>query len=323
MTAHPHAPVVPYEPAAHADRPRCCTVCRTQPTRSGGPAAVVRCASCGSWFTTPRPAAAEIAALYPDSYAPYRTSAVAPAFPPTRGATPDQAPPRWRDRWWDRLTRTRRGMHHVRPFGDGRLLDVGCGGGDFLAAAERLGWHADGIDLSAAAVATAAGRTRGRVWRTDLAAAGERLAENRYDLITLWQVLEHVERPLDVLRSVRRTLAPGGRLMLAVPNRASLSAWLFGSAWIGWDVPRHATHWNAGTLADLLARAGFDRPQVVTVSRPGWIRHSARGTARARRLAATGFAARTIGRGAQFASAGDCLYTLARIPKADVVQRAA
>src|SRR5207245_2811653 len=69
---------------------------------------------------------------------------------------------------------------------------------------------------------------------------------------------------------------PGGRLVVSVPNLASLAFHWFGAAWIGLDLPRHLTHFTPRTLARMLERAGFEVERVQPIRHNSWLRHSAR-----------------------------------------------
>jgi 2-polyprenyl-3-methyl-5-hydroxy-6-metoxy-1,4-benzoquinol methylase len=136
----------------------------------------------------------------------------------------------------------------------GRLLDVGCGTGVFLLAAQQSGWDTLGLEGNPQAAAEA--RTRARnVKQGDL--ADEQWASASFDVVTLWQVLEHLPEPLPILRKLREALKPGGFLFVAVPNAASLQAKLLGRRWFNFQNPTHLIHFTFGTLSHLLSKAGF------------------------------------------------------------------
>jgi SAM-dependent methyltransferase len=222
--------------------------------------AVVQCQECGLCFTNPRPSPATIGHFYPPRYAPHGP----PSPKPRPSFRPSWLPP------WGRVCQERL---YLPWHGRGRLLDFGCGGGSFLERMHRQGWRVLGIDTSAETVDTI---------RRDLklpALAGTLphpdLRPGEFDVITMWHSLEHVHAPLAVLREAHRLLAPGGKLLVAVPNIDSLPFRWFGSAWFGLDLPRHLTHFTPGTLQLMMERAGFVVGPVRMVRHSKWLRASA------------------------------------------------
>jgi SAM-dependent methyltransferase len=155
-------------------------------------------------------------------------------------------------------------VRHLRFLpGKPRLLDVGCGEGDFLAEMQALGWEAEGIEPSADAVAIA--RRRGvRVAPGGLEDVS--LDEAAFDAITFRLVFEALRNPVAALLTCRRALRPGGILWIAAPNLASEASRFFGGDWIFLDTPRHAVLYTPSSLTRLLTRAGF-RPVELRPSR--------------------------------------------------------
>jgi len=142
----------------------------------------------------------------------------------------------------------------------GRLLDVGCGGGFFVGEAAAAGWDAAGTEVSAAAVEF--GRGRGwRLHRGVVADAG--LAPGSLDVLTLFEVIEHVRDPAGLLRECAGVLRPGGLLYLSTPNMGSLSRRLLGADWsvISRD---HVSLHTAAALRAVCARAGLGRPRIAS-----------------------------------------------------------
>jgi 2-polyprenyl-3-methyl-5-hydroxy-6-metoxy-1,4-benzoquinol methylase len=135
-----------------------------------------------------------------------------------------------------------------------RLLDVGAGRGRFVLAARAAGYEASGIEPSLRGVdaATAAGAPVERVTIEQAA-----IAPGSLDAVSLWHVLEHLDDPAGALERISGWLAPGGALLIGVPNLASLQARLGGERWFHLDVPRHRTHFTPRGLEELLARTGF------------------------------------------------------------------
>jgi 2-polyprenyl-3-methyl-5-hydroxy-6-metoxy-1,4-benzoquinol methylase len=256
-------------------------------TRIGGVFRVVRCRCCRLAYTNPRPTAARIGCFYPTGYSPHE------------GHSPDDG---WRGRLrrkleravlrcdlgyspaprfgtaaaaaigrlWIRNRRRRAAWIAFRP--GGRLLDFGCGAGQFLGRMRDLGWNAEGVDTSAAVA--------GRV-RHDLGASVHvgslphaDVSPSSLDVVTMWSSLEHVHQPREVVRSARDALKPGGLLIASVPNFASWPARTFGRAWYGLDLPRHLTHFTPESLTELLRRERFRVQRIEHIARDGWLRHS-------------------------------------------------
>ena len=134
----------------------------------------------------------------------------------------------------------------------GRLLDVGAGRGRFVAAALAAGWSAAGVEPSARGVEAAHA-----AYGVSLSPVSLAETSGEYEAVTLWHVLEHLEDPDAALAHVASLLAPGGVLLVAVPNLASAQARLGGARWFHLDLPRHRTHFTPAGLRALLDRHGF------------------------------------------------------------------
>ncbi len=148
------------------------------------------------------------------------------------------------------------GRHLPKTKSSARLLDVGCGSGDFLLLAQRAGWQAVGVEPDPEAVKVA--RQRGlTVIQGDISALQHE--SEAYDGITLNHVIEHVHHPTEVLRACHRLLRSGGWLWLETPNLDSQGHARFGSDWVGLDIPRHLVVFTYDTLIRLLQQVGFSR----------------------------------------------------------------
>ena len=95
-------------------------------------------------------------------------------------------------------------------------------------------------------------------------------------MVTMWHSLEHVHRPLAILREAYRLLVPGGKIVVATPNLESLPFYWFGSSWFGLDLPRHLTHFTPKALREMLETAGFRVESVRMLRHADWLRSSAR-----------------------------------------------
>lgn len=138
----------------------------------------------------------------------------------------------------------------------GRLLDIGCGDGTFVRHMAAHGWQATGFDLSPTAQQLARKHNKQAVI---LSGQWEnlKLSPASFDCLTLWQVLEHVADPRQLLRRCNTLLRPGGLLVVAAPNIASLQARITNKRWWGLDVPRHLTHFSPKVLKRALQESGF------------------------------------------------------------------
>lgn len=199
---------------------------------------------CGLVYQNPRPAADEIGAYYPAEYESF-------IRPPWKQPNPLA---RWvqmygyRKRW--------KLVERWAPRRDGRrsILDIGCATGVFLATGPQS-WQKVGIEPNEVAARFARGELgldvhQGRFEEVDLPVAS-------FDIITLWDVLEHMCDPRETLRQARELLRPDGILVLKAPNLGSWDAQIFGRYWAGLDQPRHMFVPDAATLHRLLTTTGF------------------------------------------------------------------
>jgi SAM-dependent methyltransferase len=141
-----------------------------------------------------------------------------------------------------------------------RILDVGCGNGDFLAVAEDLGHSAMGLDPDPKAVELA--RSLGFDARCG-GMPGSGLDAESFDHVFMSHVLEHLHDPVGALREALSLLAPGGRLWLSLPNIGALGLRRYGRHWRGLEPPRHLTLPGAGRLKGLLAELGFEGVRLL------------------------------------------------------------
>lgn len=134
----------------------------------------------------------------------------------------------------------------------GRLLDVGCGSGEFLIEMQRRGWETLGIeeDETAARLAQASGCP---VLIGDPLEVA--LPNATFDLITFWHALEHLPDIKGTIAKVTARLERGGILAIALPNPDSCDARFYGSKWAAWDAPRHLYHFRRCDLERLLQSA--------------------------------------------------------------------
>ena len=136
-----------------------------------------------------------------------------------------------------------------------RLLDVGCGSGEFLRRMQRLGWSVEGVEPDPEAARTARG-CHVSVHAGTLEDAA--LASDGYDAVTMTHVVEHLPDPVGTLRECHRILRAGGQLVIATPNIQSLGARVLRGYWRGWEPPRHLFLFSPAALRKLCGQAGFN-----------------------------------------------------------------
>jgi 2-polyprenyl-3-methyl-5-hydroxy-6-metoxy-1,4-benzoquinol methylase len=146
----------------------------------------------------------------------------------------------------------------------GRVLDVGCGFGYFLAALSAAGYRPVGLDHALPAVAAARAQAPGSIVAASLE-QGLPFAESAFEAVTLFDVIEHLEDCGAALRRCREVLAPEGRLFVLTLNALSLARPLLGRSW-SWHLdPTHRHLFSARSLRRALSQAGFQPLRVSTV----------------------------------------------------------
>ena len=198
----------------------------------------IRCPRCGVETTWPVPSDADLERAYGSWYRPDtgRFSGLG-----------DRVLRRLRGRLAARLDR-------IAP--PGPILDVGAGDGALLDGLAAHGREAVGLERHS---------TRPDVREAELGEIG-----GRWAAIVFWHSLEHLRDPGPALDRAADLLAPGGVIVVAVPNPASIQAQLFGDRWLALDMPRHLTHIPAAALLARLRAAGIN-PERVNYLRGGQV----------------------------------------------------
>ena len=133
----------------------------------------------------------------------------------------------------------------------GSLLDVGAGTGDFLNAAKNDGWSISGVEPNSKA------RSLANQKKILLVEDINQLPTQKYDVITLWHVLEHVPNLFEYIETLKSLLKENGILIIAVPNYKSYDATYYKEFWAAYDVPRHLWHFSSKGIKKLFAQFNF------------------------------------------------------------------
>lgn len=213
---------------------------------------VVRCKKCGLLQTNPRPTRKGIAQYYTYDYWPFNRIKVPERRRPLHSL--------WR-RFSLRVNQADAWVLHKM---NGRILDVGCGSGEYFDLLLTRGWHCFGVEpnINAAAIARARGA---EVYEGTIESLA--LKPEFFDVVTMRHSLEHLHDPKSSLLKIGRSLRINGLLLIGVPNYQSPQARIFKTNWAGWDLPRHLYHFDAESLKSLLSTCGF---KVIHLEYESW-----------------------------------------------------
>jgi len=202
---------------------------------------VYKCSSCGLGFLDPRPSEEDMAELYNKEYCEEHFTA---------GGKLNSA------EFKKRLSlETHRVQFFKKIKKEGKVLDVGCGYGYFLAACRTYGYDVHGLDISGWASQHATEKL-GLSITFGLINTAE-LPRQSFDIITMWHFLEHTPNPRKAILKAKDWLKNDGVLIIDVPNYEGTDARKNWKEWIGWDLPYHLYHFTPQTLKELLKICGF------------------------------------------------------------------
>ena len=137
----------------------------------------------------------------------------------------------------------------------GKVLDIGCGVGDFLHTMEKHGWECTGVEPSEEAKTIARKRIKANLYAPEEI---NQMPNASFDIITMWHVLEHVDDLKWEMEQLARLIKPNGRIVIAVPNYKSYDAEYYKELWAAYDVPRHLNHFNKKTLSNIFKTNGLN-----------------------------------------------------------------
>lgn len=206
---------------------------------------IIKCTTCNFLMTSPRPDSNSIGEYYKsEDYISHSTTAKSPLdklYRKVRSLTL---------RWKLSLIQ--------RQKGKGKILDYGCGTGEFLNACKKANWDCYGVEPSNAARQKAIELTS-----LTISASLANLHQDKFDTITLWHVLEHIEDLNEKLLALKSILAVDGTIFIAVPNHESSDALKYQSHWAGYDVPRHLWHFSKENMKTLFAKHKLNLVDII------------------------------------------------------------
>ncbi|TPE45553.1 class I SAM-dependent methyltransferase [Pontibacter mangrovi] len=207
---------------------------------------IVECTNCSFKFTNPRPDAQSIGKYYEsDDYISHSNTTsgiINTAYHVVRSIT------------------TKQKVEIINRYSPvkGSILDYGCGTGTFLTACKKDGWEIRGVEPNAKARAKAAENT-GEIIAEKL----EDIEGEKYEMITLWHVLEHVHTLNETMAQLLESLQEDGTMIIAVPNADSHDAQEYKDNWAAYDVPRHLYHFTQQTMKRFLKKHKMRLEEVL------------------------------------------------------------
>ncbi len=207
---------------------------------------IVKCNTCSYCFTNPRPGINEIGSYYQsDIYISHHANKT--------GFIP----------WIYRNIRDKQFVNKtnlIKEFSTKNisLLDIGCGTGDFLQYCKSLGWNVKGVEPDE----DARKQANSKQISVDSLSFLESTSE-KYDVITMWHVLEHVHNLDERLQQLSSLIKDDGVIIIAVPNLNSWDAKYYKKFWAAYDVPRHISHFSIATISHLFKNHKFNLLKIV------------------------------------------------------------
>ncbi len=201
---------------------------------------IYQCNNCKLIFTNPRPEVDRLSAYYQsEEYLSHHSDSLTPVSVLYK---------------FIREINIRNKYKTVVRYGNGnKILDIGCGTGELLAYFQKKGWSAIGVEPDAEARSFAEKKNGIKVYYLDYLAE----TEEKFDVISMWHVLEHVPDLHERIETVKKLLTKDGFAVIALPNGASHDAFYYKEYWAGLDVPRHLYHFSPYSFKKLMESHGF------------------------------------------------------------------
>lgn len=213
---------------------------------SGESFMLVECRNCGTKITSPRPIEEKIKNYYTSkNYVSHTNKAnniINTLYKIVRNYTIKQK------------------VNLINKFSSkGKILDVGCGTGEFLKACLKAGWEITGVEPNENAWKNSVMNTDNNFYKDVL------LVKNKqsYDVITLWHVLEHLYNPNEIIKKLKSLLKEEGVIIIAVPNYESYDAMYYKENWAAYDVPRHLYHFSTSSIKTLTKNNNLKLKKII------------------------------------------------------------
>ncbi len=200
--------------------------------------AIVQCESCGFKFTNPRPEENELGKYYKSadyvSHSNTKKGFINATYQSVR-----------------KYTLLKKLQLISKFYKTGKILDIGCGTGEFLNTCKNAKWQTFGIEPDSDARKMAI-----KNYALDVREEAElnKFEDESFDIISMWHVLEHVPKLNERVEELKRLIKPNGVIIIAVPNCNSLDAKIYANNWAAYDVPRHLYHFTPKDIETLFKK---------------------------------------------------------------------
>lgn len=141
---------------------------------------------------------------------------------------------------------------------NGRVLDIGCAFGHFLSLCDNYGLETYGIEISDYAIDRASRNTRAKLYKHNVNQGLGLFRDNYFDIVVMFDVIEHIESPFGLLKEVFRILAPSGKLVITTPNLNAIGRYVMKKNWHGFKDETHINLFTPLALSFTAQKAGFD-----------------------------------------------------------------
>jgi 2-polyprenyl-3-methyl-5-hydroxy-6-metoxy-1,4-benzoquinol methylase len=210
---------------------------------------IYECENCGLFTTHPILDQKDMSSYYPDNYVCYLT------------AIEDEK--NWL-KFFSRWLALRKRVNLIlkKSSKNGRILDIGCATGILLSGMQKKGWECFGVEPDTQAAKYAEKRFGLSVINGYL--ENTSFPDNYFDIITIMDVLEHVQDPIIFINEIKRILKTNGWLIATLPNSFAWERYIFGPYWIGWDIPRHYRTFNSKNIKIFLNQHEFKNVKIFS-----------------------------------------------------------
>lgn len=219
---------------------------------------VNRCSNCGTYWVTPRLHSEDLNEVYQEQY--WNSDS-----PQSMGY----------DSYFDKVHLYEKSFqrkessfksHLAKMNPTKRILDIGCSNGVFLRVMEKRGWKGVGVDISKSAIEQAVHHNKGTNLEFRCGYLHEVTSpDEKFDLVTMWDVIEHVEDPMKLLRDINQLLDKNGYLVLETQNMHSMFARMLKRKWHHYKHHEHIYHFNRKALKYMLNNTGFEIGKMSTL----------------------------------------------------------